>query len=286
MLCLAPTCCLCTVGQVVHTLPEGETVWGVTSLAGEVYVLREKARDQVEVYDAMNYHLQRCLTVPNCRGFIDMAACEYHRCVYIANYIAECVHKLDSEGAATQWAVSDEPWGISVNASHNLLVTCPHVQTIKEFSSRGDLLRELTLPDNVVNPWHAVQLTSGQFIVCHGKVRDAVHRVCKTVLSEDSRAILRSDGGQPGSDIGQYNAPRHLAADDNEFVFVVDRNNRRVKLLSPTLGFVRQFVWEDTSQSYPFRLHFDTQRRRLYVAYNAFNQGEVTAGCVVMFQCL
>ena len=39
------------MGQVVHTLPEGESVSGVTSLAGEIYVLRDKECDQVEVYD-------------------------------------------------------------------------------------------------------------------------------------------------------------------------------------------------------------------------------------------
>ena len=281
-------CCLCTVGQVVYMLPEGEPVWGVTSLAGKVYVVREKERDQVEMYDAISFRLQRCLTVPNAGGFIDMTSCEYFCCVYIANYFAECVHRLDSQGDVAQWAVNAEPWGISTNADHSVLVTCPHVQMIKEFGSHGDLLRELTLPDNVINPWHAIQLAGGthQFVVCHGKVRDAVHRVCKIVFGEDSRSILRSDGGQPGSDAGQYNAPRHLAVDDYEFVFVVDRNNRRAKLLSPTLGYVRQFVWEDAPQRYPFRLYYDTQHRRLYVAYNTFTEGSITAGCVAVFECL
>jgi len=50
--------CLCTVRQVVHTLPEGLPVCGVTSLAaaGEIYVLRRKGRkgrDEVEVYDVV-----------------------------------------------------------------------------------------------------------------------------------------------------------------------------------------------------------------------------------------
>jgi len=64
---------MCTVGQVLHTLPEGESVWGVTSLADEVYVMRGKERGtpQVDVYDVNNYRLQRRLTVPNIRGFQD-----------------------------------------------------------------------------------------------------------------------------------------------------------------------------------------------------------------------
>ena len=270
------------MGQVVQTLPEAEPIMGVTSLADEVYLLREKERDQVEVYDVITYRIQRCLTLEDAHGIIDMTSCEHYRCVYIANYIDECVHRLNVQGAATRWASNDEPWSLSVNAAHNVIVTCPHVRKIKEFSSYGDLLRELTLPDNVINPWHAVQLTSGQFIVCHGKVGDAVHRICRIVLREDGHDILKSHGGQRGSDTHQYNAPRHLAVDGHDFVFVVDRNNRRLKLLSPTLSNVRQFLWKNNPQRYPFRLYLDAQRRRLYVADNKFDKGEFTAGRVVV----
>jgi len=79
-----------------------------------------------------------------------------------------------------------------VNKSHNLLVACYVVHKIKEFSSVGNLLRELTLPDDVINPWHAIQLTSGQFIVCHGGLGEAVHRVC--MISADGRHIVHSHG--------------------------------------------------------------------------------------------
>jgi len=54
------TCCLCTVEQVVHTLPEGEPVMGVTSLDNEIFLLRPKERDQVEVYDVITYCLHHC----------------------------------------------------------------------------------------------------------------------------------------------------------------------------------------------------------------------------------
>ena len=80
------------MGQLVHTLPEGAPVWGVTLLAGELYLLRPKGRDQVEVYDVITYRLQRCLTVPDARGFVDMTSCEHYRCVYISYTDAYCVH--------------------------------------------------------------------------------------------------------------------------------------------------------------------------------------------------
>jgi len=270
---------LCTVVQVVHTLPEGEAVWGVTSLADEVYVLRWKARDQVEVYDVINYRLQRRLTVPNIRGFNDMTLCEHYRCVYIGDDGVECIHRLDLQGAVTRWAVNDRPWGLSVNAAHNVLVTCRDVRKIKEFSSHGDLLRELTLPDDVINPWHAIQTRNGEFIVCHGDSGGAVHRVCK--ISADGRHIIKSHGGQPGSDISQHDVPIHLAVDNNEFVFVLDFTNRRVTLLSPTLDYIRQVVSPDDLKWQPWSLCLDIHRRRLYVTDTDWLPA--TTGRVVVF---
>jgi len=252
------------VGQVVHTLPESEPVAGVTSLADEVYVLRQKPRDHVEVYDVTSYRLKRCLTVPNILSCIDMTSCDHYRCVYIGDPYNTCIHRLGVQDAATRWAVNDTPWGLSVNAAHNVLVTCREVRKIKEFSSHGDLLRELTLLDGVINPHHAIQTCNGQYIVSHGVPDDAVHRVCK--ISVDGRDIVQSHGGQRGSGTGQYCGPRHLAVDNNGSVFVIDVFNRRVTLLSPTLDYIRQVVSRDKLKWSPLRLYLDTQRRRLYVA--------------------
>ena len=65
-----------------------------------------------------------------------------------------------------------------MNAAHNVIVTRHVIRKIKEFSSHGDLLRDLTFSDEVTHPLHAIQTCSGQFIVSHGDRDDPVHRVC------------------------------------------------------------------------------------------------------------
>ena len=252
----------------------------MTSLRGKLYLLRGKDVDQVEVYDVITYRLLRCLTVPNARGFNDMTSCEHSLCLYICDGIAECLHRLELLGGATKWQVNDVPNNLSVNADRDVIVTCNKVRKVKVFSPGGHLLRDVTLPDDVVKPWHAIQLTSGQFIVCHGG-DDPIHRVCR--MSSDGAHIVQSHGGQPGSDIGQYDVPYHLAVDNNEFIFVADRNNRRVTLLSPTLDYVRQVVSRDQVKWKPYRLCLDVARRRLYVTDNERKDGMYTVGRVVVF---
>jgi len=269
------------VGQVVHTLPEGLPVFGLTSLAGEIYVLRPKGCDEVEVYDVITYRLQRCLTVPNARRLVDMTSCEHYCCIYISDWHAECIHRLDAQGAATQWPVNDKPHCLSVNAVHNLLVTCRVALKIKEYTTDGHIVRTVSLPGDVINPLHTVQLRSGQFIVCHGWKGDAVHRVC--MISADGRHIVHSHGGQPGSHTDQYDVPAQLAVDNDEFAFVVDLFNRRVTLLSPTLRYTRQVVSRDQLKWLPDRVYLDTHKRFLYVGDNEWKDDEWTAGRVVVF---
>jgi len=253
---------------------------GVTSLAGEIYVLRWKGHGEIKVYDVTTDRLQRVLPVPNAQRLTDMTSCEHPFCVYISDHAAESVHRLDIQGVATRWKVNDQPWSLSVNGSHNLLVTCPQVRKIKEFSSSGAILREVQLPADVVNPSHALQLTTGQFIVCHGRDDATVKRVC--MISEDGRETLHSHAGQPGS--SQNHVPRRLGVDNHGFVFVADIGNRQVTLLSPTLEFVRDVVSSDKLKGQPRRLCLDIQNRQLYVADVESSGGNFTSGRVVVFR--
>ena len=76
--------------------------------------------------------------------------------------------------------------------------------------------------------------------------------------------------------------PVHLAV-DNEFVFVVDRFNHRVTLLSPTLHYVRQVVSRDQLKWRPEHVYLDTDKRYLYVTDNEWKDGAFRAGRVVVF---
>jgi len=196
---------VCAAGRLVQKLPEGRPVYGVTSISDEIFVLRNDKIDQVEVYDATSFRLLRCLTVPHAGGYSDMTSCEHYRCLYVADPVVRCVHRLevDGEAAVTRWPLSDRPVGLSVNAAHNVIVTCNEVRRITELGyHQGDVLREVALPDDVVNPIHAIQTRSGRFVVCHGDDDDAVQRVC--IISPDGGRVVHSHGGRPGSGAGHY----------------------------------------------------------------------------------
>jgi len=185
---------------------------------------------------------------------------------------SSCIHRYELASSATsQWPVPGKPCGLSVTPSGNLLVTCREPNKLVELSAdRGHYVREIALQSDIVGPQHSVQLTTGQYVVCHGHRYSAVHRVC--VVGDDGK-VTRSYGGQRGSDVGQLDNPRHLAVDKDESIFVADIGNDRVVLLSPTLEFVRYVIDEQLSK--PRRLHFHQETRRLFVGQDEC-PGEVT----------
>jgi len=188
----------------------------------------------------------------------------WHSTVDMSDCDNSCIHRYDlASNATSKWSVPGYPCCLSITPSGNLLVTCHEPNKLVELSAdSGQCVREIALQADIKSPWHGVQLTTGQYVVCHDDLPSDLHRVC--VVGDDGK-VTRSYGGDLGSFVGKLNRPCHLAVDkDSQFIFVADAGNTRVVLLSPTLEFVRYVVQLPSSH----RLHFDHTTRRLYVGWS------------------
>lgn len=267
------------MGHVLQMLSEGEKIYGVTSLDNLLYVLRNKLSEEIEVFDTDTYSLQHCLTVPKLGNKSDIVACPHNRCAYISDSSHNSIHRLALPygTSVTNWPVSNEPTRLSVTGSHNILVTCRDVKKIKEFNTNGKLLRQLQLPLDIASPSHTIQLSSGQFVLCHGGPANPVHRVC---LVDSEGRVVQSYGGARGSGSRQLHFPCHLAVDRNDFAFVADMHNHRVLLLSPSLSHVHDVVRRRQFDGGLVRLCFDANKRLLCVAFNENRRGRVAVVAV------
>jgi len=238
---------------------------GVTSVDDELFVLLQRDENQVCVYSINDYQLLRHLSVPRYTPDYrsDMTSCVRHKCLYMSDPDNSCILRYElASSATTEWSVPGEPRGLSVTPSGSLIVlcVCPD-ETIKlvEFHADG---RQRMRGIKIQCPWHSVQLTTGQFVVCHGECGRGQHRVC--IVGDDGKVTRY--GGEHGSEKGQLRCPCYLAVDQDSQtifqIFVADRDNNRVVLLSPTLEFVR-YVSEEVSR--PQRLYFHQATVRLFV---------------------
>jgi len=235
-----------------------------------LYVLRcgNQSDWKVDVYNITTYSLLRELSLRQLKNSWDITLCRQYRCWYISDPTAKFVFRVALNGQHNRWVVRGTPAGLSVTSQFTVLVSC-RSEIVKlgliEFTTDGRQLREISLQLGINSLQHAIQLSSGQFVVCHsGGSRESLHRVC---IVDGNGNIKQSYGGTRGSaTVGQLNVPYHLAVDNDEFLYVADSVNSRVLLLSPTLNFVREIVSRDQLKGNPWRLFLEVDSRRLYVA--------------------
>ena len=233
-------------------------VYGITHLDTELFVCTGGS-ERVAAYDLNTYSATRHVTVPGMKNPWSLAACKQNNCLYISDYGLKCIHRVNlSDDTCSKWSVKAQPCGVSLTRAFNLLVTLP--QSIEEYTTTGSLIRSITLDASIDNPQHAIELSSGQFVVCH--VGNAQHRVC---VVDTNGHIVHSYGGPRGSSTGQLNAPWSLAVDTRGCVFVADYWNHRVQLLSPTLTHLGDVTTPGHKLCCPCGLHLDELNGRLYV---------------------
>jgi len=243
---------------VTHVIPGGNEVGGVTSLGDDVFVVRCRSQQKIEVYDANTFTLQRHITVHGLGDFCySLASCPYNNCLYASDWRVD----LSGSNAVMKWSVARSPVGLSVNSEHNLLVVRQGESKLQIFTTHGTLLQDIQLQADIERPRHAVQLSTGQFLVSHS---GSLHRVC--LVGVDG-AVVHSYGGQPGSQLTQMSYPAGLAVDRDGRVLVADQFNNRLLVIDQSLSSAHEMsVCVDGGLKDPCSLWYDQSRRRLYIA--------------------
>ena len=244
---------------MVNVIKCAESVQGIAQFGTELFVCASRS-ERIAVYNLNSYRETRHVTVPGMKYALGLAACKQNNCLYISDPTSKCIHRVDlSNSSCSKWSLNAKPSGVSLTRAFNLLVALLP-QSIEEYTTSGSLIRSIKLDVSIDSPQHAIQLSSGQFVVCHAG--RAQHRVC--VVNTAGR-IVHSYGGPKGSSTGQLDGPYRLAVDSHGNVIVADFYNSRVQVLSPTLTRLGDVTTLGHQLSHPYALHLDELDGRLYI---------------------
>jgi len=254
--------------RLKHVIPSSLTsVLAVTSLGDEVFVTRYCNSEKVEVYDAGTLSLQRSITVPGLgtRPY-GLIACISNSCLYVSDWDNNCIHRAGLRGSnavmkwSVKWSVASHPAGLSVNSAHNVVVACNGANKLQEYTTDGSLVREICLQAGVTSPWHAVQLSSGDYVVSQCWSPNVV-----SVVGVDGQ-VRHSYGQSQTSDVGQMKHPLGLAVTKNDDILVVDCDNNRILSMNSSVSSIQELTLPvDGGIQQPYCLCLDESRGRLYV---------------------
>jgi len=127
--------------------------------------LSSPASAQIDVYSANDYSPRGNVTLP-LRGpaiFVDMAACCFCKCLYLADAYGRRIVRLNMPPKLHEWRVDDIGYGavISVTSSHDVLVMCDKSNKLKLFSTDGLLRMIVDLQPDIVHMTSAIELMPG-----------------------------------------------------------------------------------------------------------------------------
>ena len=274
-----------------HAIPScGSHVLAVASLGDEVFVARSDSQ-KVDVYDAGTLSLQRSITVPGLGTQpYGLTACISNSCLYVSDYDNHSIHRAELAGdKVTKWYVASHPAGLSVNKAHNLVVVCCEESKLQEYRTNGSLVREICLDVGVMIPWHAVQLSSGDYVVSECTSPGVV-----SVVGVNGQIRQTTHGLSQISAVGPMEHPRGLAVTKNDEILVADEDNHRILSLTSSLNSIQELAlrvddgmhepwydedgtpWYDDWIQQPLCLCLDESRGRICV-------GEFAGGRVLVF---
>ena len=228
-----------------------DNVMGVTQLHNIVYIISRQS-SAISRFNALTHQRLPDVDVKNLKQPWDIAACEQTSVVYVAD--DACVWRVSSEDEDTKHWLPKSPsdtfktWALSVTSSR-LLVTSPNnTKQLIQFDAVGDELIRVDLP-NDMEPRHAIETTTGTFIVSHINTQLEQYQVSEV---NTGGKVLRNFSG---SLLLPLSYTPDIAVDLKGNLFVADHDNRRILLLNSELTLRRVIIDEhQLNDKYPLSL--------------------------------
>jgi DNA-binding beta-propeller fold protein YncE len=163
----------------------------------------------------------------------------------ITRNTANPVMVFDSEGNLQfgfgEGVFSQRTHGILVGPDDSVYCADDGTHTITKFSADGELLMTIGEPNHPAPKWSgqpfnrpthaAVSPKTGRLYISDGYGNSRIH-----IYSPDGQHL--SSWGEPGIDAGQFIRPHNIAVDDQDRVYVADRECHRVQVFDAEGNFI------------------------------------------------
>lgn len=278
-------------------------VLSVTKLRHDIFVVGHSQyadynyRDHcgIHVFEDQNpFRFQKEIVDKEIKTLWDIVSSEKEDCLYSCDNTAKCIWKITKEADGQYKLIKSlttdyQTDTMSVSSDGRLLMIKHPSSTLMIYGSDAELIQAIQLPRDFKTPSHAVETSTGNFIISHrweegdyeettdereqfvGKDIGSSGRRMYAVseLSRDGQTVIRRF--IPSNEAQQLNRPEYLSLDSEDRVFVADLGNDRVVLLDSDLKWDR-IIYSSAEESeemripQPGRLCYDKDMKQLIVA--------------------
>lgn|SRR6218665_2212293 len=148
-------------------------VRGVTVLRDNIYVLCRPSAKVINVCLTRNSSQpQMEMEIPGVKSPVDVESSEKETCLYVSDFLQKCIWKItrntDGRPNIIQWLTLDyHPSTLSVSSDDQLLMVNATLSILNIYGSDTQLILSIRLSEDFRNPRHAVETSTGNFIISH-----------------------------------------------------------------------------------------------------------------------
>lgn len=199
-------------------------------------------------------------------GVIPAVACDSQDRVFVGSRSEHPLVVFDREGNFLgEWGqgILEGAHGLYIDDEDNVYCTVHNTHSIYKFNSQGELVMTLGTPgqpgekegDPFDKPTDLAVASNGELFVSDGYGNARVHR-----FSPDGELLL--SWGEPGAGPGQFNISHSVRLDNEDRVWVSDRNNHRIQIFDVDGNYLDE--WPIPRR--PDAIYIDRQENVVYVA--------------------
>lgn len=245
----------------------GSSVFGVAAMNGRLFALLSNS---ILVFGAQgpSFDLIEEIKVRHFLYPFDLAASPFVPCLYVADDGHRCLWRVDDDkdhGVTRFLDGVGEPSTISVSlqTGHVTLLRSGQPSVLEVVDADGQSVSVVALPDDVIEPQHAVVTSSGETVVCFRQRNRKVWCVC--LFDRQGNVSVRCELRDALHHLAA--TPCHLALDEFDRVFVADWQ-RKVDLFDPELNWDRTLLSSQRDGiERPERICYDRVNRLLLVVH-------------------
>lgn len=216
---------------------KNQAIHGLSVIDDEVFIVTRDG-SVIEVFDLNTFDFKRAFSVTGLVNPSDMVSCPKRKCLYICDWKKSAddteIVCADKHGTVeTRWISENEKGRLSITKESHVIVAESWYNTIKEYSSHGQLIRRFVTGRQKLHLWHAIKLSNGNFVASFGDSQDDLQDVC---ILDDQGQEMHSFTKTSAFPLNRPMAvPRTLAVDDFGNIYVADLYNGRIIVLTSEL---------------------------------------------------
>ena len=166
---------------------------GIAISDKEIFIVQH-GKVEIQVFDYYTFKHIRNISVPTMKNPRDITFSG--NILFVGEFSAGMVHRvpLNLSEPMKSWSVgTSSELSLSTLKSGNILVTCYSLAKLKEYTTTGQLVREIPLQQDITNLYHAIQMDNDRFLVSHGGSLNRVWLTTKDNWSKVTEGLKDQD---------------------------------------------------------------------------------------------